>query len=114
MRPRIQNGLASLLRPIALIAFALTFSGCGARAPIAPNTQGSTSPAIARSPGSQPQDLGANSSLWYTVASQQVTPGVPTTVKGSRYSLRFAGGSLSNPAQITIQEYNPAVTDFQL
>ena len=51
---------------------------------------------------------------WRVVTSTLVRAGEITTVKGERYELHFARGSLAKDALITIQDYDHDVLDVEL
>jgi hypothetical protein len=62
------------------------------------------------------QDTGS-SSIWHVVASEKFNPGVDAVappLSGSRYTLVFSQGSLSNAMEISISERDSKVVDVQL
>jgi hypothetical protein len=60
---------------------------------------------------------GAPSGIWHMVASEKFNPGqdaVAPPLTGSRYTLIFSQGSLSNATTISISERDSKVVDVQL
>ena len=59
----------------------------------------------------------AGSGIWHVVASEKFNPGqdaVAPPLSGSRYTLIFSQGSLSNAMEISISERDSKVVDVQL
>src|SRR5205085_8186591 len=86
-----------------LATLLVAWTGCAVQPPTSPIVTSIDSPAFAHTPGAASLLgglLGGGSSTpsapqWYVVASQWVEPGTAATVRGSRYTVRFAAGSLA-------------------
>lgn len=110
---------------LAVLAAVLLAAGCS-RAPLtAPVVEGGRPPAaVAPAPpsllatpvdpsnGTLAQDSLA-APVWQLIQSVPVLQGVAMQVSASHYTLRFAKGSLTSSALITIQEYDPNVLDVE-
>lgn len=108
-------------RGLLFLALVVTWLGCSPALPVAPDTSSvvtsasapAPSPPIVHAPTATEQ-ISDTDPAWTFVARQWVRPGTLTTVRGSRYALTFLPGSLLRGIEATVQEYDPAVADFQL
>jgi hypothetical protein len=107
MRTHIHRWVRRLGWFAALAAMALAGAGCGVGTPNSPGA------GVAAAKYSAVPDATATPN-WYVVTQKWVEPGVPTTVSGSHYTVKFASGSLKAGTEITIREYDPNVVDFEL
>lgn len=115
----VRGRIAVLLAALSLLAMAL--GGCGVNSPLAPEPASvqytkDNPPPFLTSP--RPPDTfsasAAAPTVWYSVASTWVDAGQDKTVGGSRYELHFRSGSLSQGKQVSIQERDGCVIEFEL
>ena len=111
---------------LAVLAVVLVAAGCS-RAPLtAPLTPDSAAPGVVAPPppsrlsiptdplsADLPLDTLVSAPDWQLIQSLPVLAGVDMQVTGSRYTLRFAKGSLEKSETITIKEYDPNVLDVE-
>jgi len=104
--------------PVVAMAVALFAAGC-AEAPSTspraadPNASAPAPRSVAHGPATAPR-ASAAAPAWYAVAQQWVYPLQDRHVAGSRYDVHVLPGSLAQPANMMVQEYDPNVVDFQL
>lgn len=111
---------------LAALAALLVAAGCS-RAPLTAPLTPEIAPAGVRAPAppsrlstpagqvvvTQPGDTLEAPPDWQVIQSVPVLAGVDTLVSGSRYTLRFAKGSLQKSEIITIREYDRNVLDVE-
>ncbi len=110
---------------LAVLAAVLLAAGCSPAPPTAPPAEGGAAsgavapppPSLLSKPADPSNDTLAQDSLatpvWQQIQSVPVLQGVDMLVSASHYTLRFAKGSLTSSAIITINEYDPNVLDVE-
>lgn len=119
------TGSSKVGRLLCVVVLALGLAGCGQN-PMAP-VQGGGAPGPQPAAGSPPPilttpgapavaapQLNASPEAWYQIAGAWVDADQDETVGGGRYELHFFLGSLREGAQITIQEWDSHVLEFEL
>jgi len=120
------TNISSRARRIAALGALLALAGCSQAPVTAPLAPGVAPPGVVAPPPPSRLTVPANlagaatasdstqAALdWQLVTSVIVVPDADAVVNGSRYSLHFSKGSLTDLETITIKQYDPNVIDVQ-